>query len=90
MSLALIRKHYQITLPAEIRKILHCAEGDVIDLVVKKGEVILKPKMLVDKDQAWFWTKEWQEGEREADEDIKKGRVKKFKKMEDLIEDLDR
>lgn len=32
----------------------------------------------IPKDQAWFWTKEWQEGEKEAEEDIKAGRVKKF------------
>ena len=24
-------------------------------------------------DQAWFWTKEWQRGEQEADEDIRLG-----------------
>ena len=26
-------------------------------------------------DQAWFWTAEWQAGEKEADEDIRAGRV---------------
>jgi len=26
-----------------------------------------------DPSQAWFWTPEWQEGEREADEDIAAG-----------------
>ena len=29
-------------------------------------------------DQAWFWTKRWQEGELQADEDIKAGRVHHF------------
>ena len=36
-------------------------------------------KKKIPKSQAYFWTKEWQEGERRADEDIKAGRVKKFK-----------
>ncbi len=89
MNLALIRKNFQITLPAEIRRLLHCKIGDMLELVVRKGEIVLKPKALIDKDQAWFWTKEWQEGEKEAEEDVKKGKIKKFKKMEDLIEDLD-
>lgn len=31
-----------------------------------------------DPDQAWFWTDEWQEKEREADEDITAGRVRHF------------
>jgi hypothetical protein len=33
------------------------------------------PKKLVDADQAWFWTREWQEGEREAEADIKAKRI---------------
>jgi hypothetical protein len=41
------------------------------------------------EDQAWFWTKEWQEGEREAEEDIKNGRVKSFSNVHDLIAELD-
>jgi hypothetical protein len=40
-------------------------------------------------DQKYFWTKEWQQGEREADEDIKAGRVKKFTNVNDLFADLD-
>ena len=47
------------------------------------------PKKLVDKSQAYFWTKKWQEGERAADEDIKAGRVKTFDSVDELIKDLD-
>jgi hypothetical protein len=48
------------------------------------------PKKLVDKSQAYFWTKRWQKGEREADEDIKAGRAKSFDSVDELIKDLDR
>ena len=48
------------------------------------------PKKLVDKSQAYFWTRRWQESEREADEDIKAGRVKTFDSVEELISDLER
>ena len=44
---------------------------------------------MVDIDQTYFWTKEWQEGERQASEDIRRGRLKKFKTMKSLIEELD-
>ena len=46
------------------------------------------PKKLVDKSQAYFWTRRWQEGEREAAEDIKAGRVKTFDSIDELIKDL--
>ena len=38
--------------------------------------------------QAYFWTKEWQAGEREAEADIRKGRVKAFKNVKQLIKNL--
>ncbi len=41
------------------------------------------------EDDAVYDSAEWQEGEREADEDIKAGRVKTFSSVEELIEDLD-
>ena len=47
-------------------------------------------KNLEDKSQAYFWTKRWQEGEREADEDIKVGRVKTFDSVDELIRELDK
>ena len=40
------------------------------------------------EDQAWFWTKEWQAGEREAEADLAAGRYQVFDTMEDLIDDL--
>ncbi|MBI4303814.1 MAG: hypothetical protein HY665_05705 [Chloroflexi bacterium] len=46
--------------------------------VDKEGHIVLTPKKLVDASQAYFWTEEWQKGERKADADIKAGRVKRF------------
>jgi hypothetical protein len=51
--------------------------------------VVMTPKKLVDKSQAYFWTEEWQKGEAEAEADIKAGRVKTFDSAEELLEDLD-
>ena len=42
------------------------------------------PKKLVDKSQAYFWTRKWQEGEREADEDIKAGRGRLLIRLKSL------
>lgn len=38
---------------------------------------------------AWFWSEEWQAGEREADEDISNGRYKKFTTVNELLGYLD-
>ena len=43
----------------------------------------------IDKEQAYFWTEAWQEGEREAEEDIRAGRVNVFNTPDDLFAELD-
>ena len=47
------------------------------------------PKKLVDKSQAYFWTRKWQEAEKEASEDIKAGWVRTFDSVDELIKDLE-
>jgi DNA-directed RNA polymerase subunit RPC12/RpoP len=44
---------------------------------------------MLDHSQDYFWTGRWQEGEREAVEDILTGHVKKFENKEDLFDDLE-
>jgi hypothetical protein len=39
--------------------------------------------------QAWFWMPEWQEGEREADEDIAAGHTVRFDSIDDMDAALD-
>ena len=80
-----VRKKAQLTLPLSVRRELHIEEGDILDVQVRSGEIVLKVKKLIDKEQAWFWTKRWQEGERQADEDIKAGRVYHFPDVESAI-----
>lgn len=38
-----------------------------------------------DPDQAWFWTPEWQAGERQADEDLRPVNFDDFDTMDDFI-----
>lgn len=80
-----VRKKSQVTLPQSVRRQLGIEEGDFLDAQVRDGELVFRVKKLIDKDQAWFWTKRWQEGEKEADEDIRAGRVHSFANAEEAI-----
>ena len=86
--LVTLRPNGQLTLPAEVRATAHAATGDVFVAEVQDDAIVLRPKKLVDASQAYFWTDEWQSAEREASEDIAKGRVKTFRSAEALISDL--
>lgn len=85
-----IRRNFQITLPAAIRKRLHLNIGDILETELKDDKIIIIPKKTIDAEQSWFWTKEWQEAEKEAEADLKSGRAKKFKTVEELIKGLDK
>jgi hypothetical protein len=43
----------------------------------------------IDPEQAWFWTREWQEKEREADEDLAAGRGTTYKSDDEFLAALD-
>lgn len=77
MTLMKIRPKGQITLPDAVRRAAHLADGDYLEVTVEDGAILMRPKKLIDADQAWFWTDGWQRGEREASEDISKGRVRR-------------
>jgi len=84
-----LTRNGQITIPASVRKELGVEEGDLVEIEVVDEKAVLIPKRLVDKNQAYFWTEKWQDAEKEADEDIRAGRVKGFDSVEELTKDLE-
>lgn len=62
-----LRAKGQLTLPEEIRAAAHLKEGDLLEAELTEDGILLRPQKVIDATQAWFWTPEWQAGEREAD-----------------------
>ena len=83
-----IRDNSQITIPKNIMDKLDLKKGDTISIELRDDEIVLKPVVIIDKSQTWFWSKSWQKEEREAEKDIKNGRVKTFNNAEELMKDL--
>jgi antitoxin MazE len=54
------------------------------------GGLELIPQHAIDAAQAWFWSDRWQAMEREADADIKAGRVKRFDSVDAFLAELDK
>lgn len=89
MTLTKVTRHGQITIPAALRKQVGIEEGDLVELQIVDDHIVLTPKKLIDKSQAYFWTTEWQEAERQAEADIEAGRIKEFASVDELFADLD-
>ena len=88
MTLMKIRPKGQITLPDAVRKAANLADGDYLEVSVEEGAVVMRPKKLIDADQAWFWTEAWQRGEREASQDIAKGRTRRSNDADAFLDTL--
>lgn len=54
------------------------------------GSILLIPMFAIPASQRYFWTRRWQEGEREADEAARTGKVLHAKNADDLIRQLNR
>ncbi len=50
--LAHIKRNFQLTLPSLIRKHLGLREGDVVDVALQGGKIVLTPKRVVDREDA--------------------------------------
>lgn len=89
MSLVRVTRNYQVSIPKRVREALGLAEGDLVEVEERDGEIVMVPKKLIDASQAWFWSPEWQQGEREVDEDVRAGRmVGPFNSVEELKKHL--
>lgn len=83
-------KNGTVTIPAQLRRRFGLDKpGAQVEIVVRDGEIVLIPHVAVPADQAWFWTPEWQEKEREADEDLSAGRRSRFQTGDEFLAHLD-
>lgn len=90
----------QITIPtskwndiADRLEQVSLAMREIADTTAKAEELVptipklTKPKRIPKGDE-WFWSDEWQAGEREVDEQITRGEVYSYETMEEAIKAL--
>ena len=65
-------------------KLLHLNEGHNLNIQIEDGRIVLVPTVTIAKNQAWFWTKSWQQGERQAERDVEKGCLTNISGEKDL------
>lgn len=89
MSVSKLGQRNQVTIPQKLVKALHLQPGDIFEIRREGVNIVLVPKKIIPAEQAWFWSKAWQEKEKEADEDIRSGRVSEpFENADQLINHL--
>ena len=76
----------QIRIPKKIMQTLGIDKGDYVEVDVEEGNVVLKPRKLIDPSQGWYWTKAWQKKEAEADKELEQDALSpEFQKAQEGI-----
>jgi AbrB family looped-hinge helix DNA binding protein len=75
----------QVTIPKGIRQRIGLERGALVRFEVEGNRVILIPEIEVPREQAWFWTPEWQGKELEADRDLAQGRHRDFHSVDEAL-----
>ncbi|MFH1187557.1 MAG: AbrB/MazE/SpoVT family DNA-binding domain-containing protein [bacterium] len=90
LSTVKIGTKHQVVIPNKIFSKLGLIVGDFLTVKMKDNDIMLKPTKLVPKEDLWFHSKEWQDGETQADKDIAENKVSKiYDNIEGAISDLD-
>ncbi len=83
-------KSNQVAIPKEILKKLHLNSNDYMDVYIEDNKIILEPKIVIPRDQAYFFTEEWQKDEHQAEQDIQSGRLTETADLDELMEEMDK
>ena len=54
LPLVKVKDKFQVTIPAEIREVMRLAVGDILEATIQDKHIVLKPKAIVDREQAWM------------------------------------
>jgi antitoxin PrlF len=86
---AILRSKGQLTLPTEIRRRAGLTDGDLLEFDLVEGRIVITNLKAIDPEDAWFWTDEWQDGERQAAADLAAGRSEFYESTEAFLAALD-
>jgi bifunctional DNA-binding transcriptional regulator/antitoxin component of YhaV-PrlF toxin-antitoxin module len=82
MRKRVVRSDGSVTLPRELRERAKLVAGTRVEIIQADGGLLITPAAETDPERAWYWTEEWQRGEREADEDVRLGRSRVYESGE--------
>jgi AbrB family looped-hinge helix DNA binding protein len=53
LPLVKVKEKFQVTISTELRQALHLTVGDLLEATIENDTIVLKPKAVIDRRQAW-------------------------------------
>lgn len=57
--------------------------GERVEVTARGNEIIIRPVVEIPREQAWFWSTEWQEQVSQSIKDLERGKMKVFKSVKE-------
>ena len=83
-----VARNGQLTIPSKIRRIFHIREGDSLRFEIKDNQIVIIPVSIINRDQAYFFTKKWQKSIQQSEKAIEKGEYSVYHSAEELKKDI--
>jgi len=78
-----VREKYQVTIPEEVRGKIPLKVGERVEVTARGNEIVIRPVVEIPREQAWFWSREWQEQVSQSIKDLERGKMKVFKSVKE-------
>ena len=78
-----VREKYQVTIPEDVREKIPLKVGERVEVIARGTEIVIRPIVEIPRNQAWFWSKEWQEQVSQSIKDLERGKMKVFKSVKE-------
>lgn len=88
MMLVDFKQKSQVTIPSKLVKKLKLKPGDKLEIYEKNGRLIIEPVSVIPREQAWFYSEQWQQEEQIVEEEIRSGNLKVAESEEELWKEL--
>lgn len=88
MMLVDFKQKSQVTIPSKLVKKLKLKPGDKLEIYEKNGRLIIEPVSVIPREQAWFYSEQWQQEEQTVEEEIRSGNLKVAESEEELWKEL--
>jgi antitoxin MazE len=83
-----VREKYQVTIPEDVRNKIPLKVGERVEVAARGEEIVIRPIVEIPREQAWFWSQEWQQQIAQSMKDIEKGKVRVFKSVKEAKKQL--
>lgn len=88
MPVVKVSHNFQVVIPKAVRAQLPLKQGDLLQVDVHEGKIILTPAAVVPAEEAWYWSKAWQRKVQRTQADLKRGKVTRYRTVAELREAL--